>query len=82
MAPIGYATLWQYPIEGKGGHGCTIVQPISESFLALDVWTDHDGAYLFICSCLEFEPAQLRETISMFGLNSGDTTEPMMLRLK
>jgi hypothetical protein len=30
------------------------VLPITESFLALDTWSDHDGAYLFVCSCRPF----------------------------
>jgi len=82
MLPVAEAAVWNYPTPGGcGGNGATIIQPITESFLALDVWTDHDGAYFFICSCREFFPATFRQVIAVFGLIEDDIGEPCMLRL-
>ena len=61
MHPVHKAARFKYPVKGKGGVGFTIVQPITESFLALDAWPDHDGAYLFICSCKEFDKHKVVE---------------------
>jgi hypothetical protein len=55
MHAAGAPAVWHYPMHGKGGSGITYVLPITESFLALDTWPDHDGAYLFICSCRPFD---------------------------
>lgn len=81
MAPVGDAAVWDYPVNGAGGNGTTIVQPITESFLALDIWPDHDGAYLFVCSCKEFFPVHLRQTIALYDLMEGDMSDPIMLKL-
>lgn len=82
MSPVAKPASWAYPIGGAGGNGTTIVQPITESFLALDTWPDHDGAYLFVCSCKSFYPAQLRQTIALYNLDEGDMTDPMTLSLE
>jgi hypothetical protein len=55
MHAAGAPAVWHYPMHGKGGTGTTFCLPITESFLALDTWPDHDGAYLFICSCRPFD---------------------------
>lgn len=81
MAPIASPAIWKYPVNGKGGKGLTLVQPITESFLALDTWSDHDGAYLFVCSCKRFWPAQLREIIAIYGLDEDQITGPNTLSL-
>ena len=69
MSAIGEPQVWTYPIEGKGGAGQTIVLPISESFLALDTWFDHRGAYLFVCSCRPYFTADIDKVATEFGLN-------------
>lgn len=81
MEPAGEAATWKYPFKGKGGSGHTVVQPITESFLALDTWPDHDGAYLFVCSCRDFVAAKLAVVIALYGLDHDDMTDPMVLRL-
>ena len=49
------ATACWYPLPGgKGGLGFTLFQPITESFIAVDAWPDHGGAYVVICSCRPF----------------------------
>lgn len=56
MTPAGDPHVWTYPNgAGAGGVGQTIIQPLTESFIALDSWDDHVGAYLFICSCKPFD---------------------------
>src|SRR5262249_26095768 len=69
MCPAGAAATWSYPTGGgKGGYGRTIVQPITDSFLALDTWPDHGGAYLVICSCRRFDPHPLHKLFRDHGL--------------
>ena len=82
MSPTGAPALWRYPTEdGKGGEGMTICQPITESFLALDTWGAHDGAYLFVCSCKKFSLTQIAATVREFGLGQEDNTPHSTLRL-
>jgi S-adenosylmethionine/arginine decarboxylase-like enzyme len=69
MANAGDAAEWVYPLaNGAGGQGATIVQPITESFLALDTWPDHDGAYLIVCSCRPFDARALDHVLKAHGL--------------
>lgn len=68
MSPVGEPKVWDYPLQGKGGTGQTIVLPITESFLVVDTWWDHDGAYLFVCSCREFAIGRVLDTAEAFGL--------------
>ena len=46
--------VYPYPADGKGGTGFTMLQPITESFLAVDAWPDHGGAYVVVASCQWF----------------------------
>jgi len=68
MEAVGVPGFWQYPVNEKGGVGFTLVQPITESFVCLDTWSDHNGAYLFICSCRPIRAAKLRQVIADFHL--------------
>lgn len=70
MQAVGNPKVWTYPFEGKGGTGQTILLPITESFLALDTWSDHNGAYLLICSCRPFDPAIVDRTAQSFGVKA------------
>lgn len=63
---------WHYPIEGAGGNGMTIIQPITESFLALDTWPDHNGVYLFINSCKPFDAEGIIKWIAQQGFEQID----------
>jgi len=83
MKAVASAAAWRYPLkDGTGGNGWTIVQPITESFLALDTWPGHQGAYLFVCSCKPFPPNVLTKTIETFGLQVGEAIgAPDMLRI-
>jgi hypothetical protein len=81
MSPAGNPAVWSYPVEGKGGFGKTILQPITESFLVADTWPDHDGAYLFICSCRKFDATQLIAPIKRFSLGLDDMSGTTTLRL-
>jgi hypothetical protein len=68
MDAVGEPKVWTYPFEGKGGTGQTILLPITESFLALDTWKDHSGAYLFICSCRPFDSLVVDRVAREFGV--------------
>jgi hypothetical protein len=68
MTRVYDAACWKYPVAGKGGTGHTIVQPITESFMCLDVWDDHNGAYLFLVSCKPFSAKNLYPVFLTFGL--------------
>jgi S-adenosylmethionine/arginine decarboxylase-like enzyme len=81
MEPAGKAAVWHYPVDGKGGSGMTMLQPITESFLALDTWPDHTGAYLFIASCRKFDVADLFGAIHNFGLAMDEMSAPSTLKI-
>ena len=69
MEPVGEPAYWKYPTgDGKGGEGQTMVLPITESFLALDTWSDHGGAYLFVCSCRPYHLQHIDTVAREFGL--------------
>lgn len=68
MSPVHQRAHWKYPESGLGGVGHTLVQPITESFVCLDTWEDHRGAYLVICSCRKFEFAKVRGVCKRMGL--------------
>lgn len=70
MSAVGEPAVWTYPQAGKGGVGQTIVLPITESFLALDTWSDHSGAYLLVCSCREYFTADIDKVAKDFGLTA------------
>ena len=65
-------TINRYPVNGKGGEGFTIFQPITESFIALDVYDALFGGYLVICSCKEFVMAEVAEVMESVGLQVFD----------
>lgn len=68
MNAVSPPAVWTYPVDGKGGSGQTIVLPITESFLALDTWPDHRGAYLFVCSCRPYYDEDIDQVAALFGL--------------
>lgn len=68
MSAVDTPAVWTYPVNGKGGVGQTIVLPITESFLALDTWPDHRGAYLFVCSCRPFDRFVVDRTARSWGM--------------
>jgi len=68
MTPFAEPVVWRYPQDEKYAGGLIFVQPIMESFVALDTWPNHDGAYLFIASCREFKTVQVMEVVRQFGL--------------
>jgi hypothetical protein len=69
MTPAGAPAVWQYPTaDGKGGNGMTACQPLTDSFMVLDTWSDHSGAYLHISSCKRFDVAALVGPAREFSL--------------
>jgi S-adenosylmethionine/arginine decarboxylase-like enzyme len=72
MEAVAEPAVWMYPVDGKGGLGQTILLPITESFIVLDTWPDHRGAYLFVCSCRSFADADIDLVAESFGLRAGN----------
>ena len=62
------AVTYNYPYKGKGGVGFTFIQPITESFIAWDVWEDMKGGYLVICSCKLFWVSCVTKVLESAGL--------------
>ena len=60
MTKVHYPINYHYPVDSKGGRGFTYIQPITESFIAFDVWPNFGGAYVVICSC---KPFWLKEVV-------------------
>jgi S-adenosylmethionine/arginine decarboxylase-like enzyme len=51
-----FAASWDFPVfGGKGGTGTTFIQPLVESFIAVDSWPELDMVYFFIVSCKEYD---------------------------
>lgn len=71
MTAVGTPVVFNYPLEGKGGQGTTFFLPITESFLIIDTWPDHDGAYLFVSSCREYDVGAIDEVAQKCGLEIG-----------
>jgi hypothetical protein len=70
MSPVAEPVVFTYPLQGKGGIGQTVFMPISESFLALDTWSDHSGAYLLVCSCRSYASDDIDAVAAKFGLKT------------
>jgi S-adenosylmethionine/arginine decarboxylase-like enzyme len=69
MRPVGAPASWHYPTEdGHGGFGTTMIQPIIQSFLAVDTWPDHGAAYLIVCSCRRFDVQQIKPLLKKWRL--------------
>ena len=81
MSAVAAPAVWTYPVDGKGGNGQTCVLPITESFLVLDTWLDHDGAYLFVCSCKAFIPSEIDAVAEEFGLQVSFGNDRFMTEL-
>ncbi len=82
MTTAGDPAVWKYPTEdGKGGSGMTACQPLTESFIVLDTWDAHDGAYLHISSCQRFDVTALTEPAREFALGVEFMGRPETLRL-
>jgi hypothetical protein len=64
MECSGEPVVRQYPIDGKGGYGATIFQAITTSYIVLDTWPQHNGAYLALASCKKFNPLAVRGFIA------------------
>lgn len=82
MSAVADPAVWTYPLDGKGGTGQTIVLPITESFLALDTWADHSGAYLFVCSCRNFQCEHIETVAELFRLQTSRQRFRAELNLK
>jgi hypothetical protein len=68
MTAVGDPVVFTYPLDGKGGTGQSLFLPITESFIALDTWRDHCGAYLFVCSCRPYAVPDIEKVAIGFGL--------------
>ena len=73
------ASLYQYPLNGKGGNGFTFFFPITESFITWDTWNDFGGAYLVIASCKSFYPQDVVTVLQELGL---EVAEMKMIKLR
>jgi S-adenosylmethionine/arginine decarboxylase-like enzyme len=65
MHPAHESITCHYPVDGRGGVGFTIFQAITESFIVLDAWPDHQAAYLFICSCQQFDKQKVYDFLTL-----------------
>lgn len=69
MEAVGEPAVCSYPLQnGKGGVGYTIFLPITESFLVVDTWSDHNGAFLFVCSCRSFSLQAVDDIAREYGM--------------
>jgi hypothetical protein len=82
LTPVGDETVWSYPTaDGKGGEGLTICRPMAESFMVVDVWPAHNGAYLHISSCREFDIDGIVAVAAGFSLDMHHAGKTEVLEL-
>ena len=67
MHKVHRPTTYHYPVGELGGIGFTYIQPITESFIAIDSWSDFKGAYLIICSCRTVNLNKVSKKIRKMG---------------
>ena len=67
MHKVHEPTCYKYPVNGNGGMGFSFIQPITESFIAFDSWTEFDGAYLILCSCKTINISKVKKKIRACG---------------
>lgn len=61
--------VWTFPTgERKGGYGFTHVQPIVESFIVSDWWTEHEHLYYIFASCKQYNTWNVRGVLEHFGM--------------
>ena len=72
------SSLCKYPVDGKGGTGYTMFQPITESFIAFDAWPDLSGGYLVICSCGQLPIGPVLDVVNDFDLDGRQFTVSKM----
>ena len=68
MSKAPGSSLCKYPVDGKGGSGYTMFQPITESFIAFDSWPDLSGGYLVICSCGSLDITSVLNVVANYEL--------------
>lgn len=60
-------TIWKFPTaDGKGGEGATVVESLTESFVAWDYWTQLGGTYFFVVSCKKYDVEMVKEVLSRY----------------
>lgn len=67
MTPMGDMQVTEYP----GEIGSIYFQCIGESFIAVDVWPNHEAAYLHIVSCKKFKKNEVDALCKEFNLFQG-----------
>lgn len=54
-------TVDRYPtLDGNGGYGISVYQPIVESYVIIDIWPEIGAFSLDVHSCLEFDEKKIR----------------------
>lgn len=61
-------TTYNYPVAGKGGVGLSYIQPIMESFIVVNMYSNFEGAYVVICSCVPIDYIKALMVIKSYGL--------------
>ncbi len=67
MNKVHSPTVYKYPVGNCGGQGFTYIQPITESFIAFDSWSDFKGGYLILCSCKTINLNKVSKKIRAMG---------------
>jgi hypothetical protein len=58
-----FSATWRFQGSCKSGFGFIHVQPISESLLAWDTWSEHQGGYFIVFSCERYEPQDVADIL-------------------
>lgn len=66
MTPAREPRVDTYPYQGGGGHGYTLYQPLMESYLIADVYSDLNETEVLISTC---KPKRMRPQAVMQIMN-------------
>lgn len=61
------AVVIVYPLHEGKDIGFMLLQPLIESYVILDVWTNHGGFYLGAVSCKDFDSLSVEKLIAKWG---------------
>jgi len=61
------AHVVEYPLHNGENIGFMLLQPLIESYVILDVWTNLKGFYLGVASCKDFNSTDVENLIDKWG---------------
>lgn len=64
----------EYPEHNGQNIGFMVFQPLIESYVVIDVWTNHKGFYVGATSCKDFSAMDLEVVVARWGFKQTSIT--------